>query len=215
MDDTIRVFSGREFTTEDIELIKWTRKTYHKLSRRELASTVCELLNWTTPSGAAKWPQCLEFIGKLEVEGIIQLPPLKGPDRKGCKVKIPELNIKFQEIRGETREYEPIRLEIARPGDALKRWRYYVNQYHMLGDKQTFGSRLQYFVKSGDLELGCLQFSASSWALEEREKWIGWGIEDRKANLHLIVNNSRFLIFPWVHISYYYSPFTSLNFLSA
>lgn len=45
-----------------------------------------------------------------------------------------------------------------------------------------------------------MQFSASSWALAEREKWIGWTVDDRKARLHLIVNNSRFLIFPWVHI---------------
>jgi hypothetical protein len=70
----------------------------------------------------------------------------------------------------------------------------------MLGDKLVFGSRLQYFVKSGDTELGCIQFSASAWALEERDKWIGWDVEDRKKRLHLIVNNSRFLIFPWVHI---------------
>jgi len=200
MDDTIRVFSGREFTLDDIELIKWTRKTYQKLSRKELASTVCELLNWTTPSGAAKWPQCLEFMEKLEAEGVIQLPPLQGPNKKGCKVRIPELNIKPREIQGETRNYEPIWLEIARPGEALKRWRYYVSQYHMLGDKQVFGSRLQYFVKSGDLELGCLQFSASSWALEERDKWIGWTVDDRKTRLNLIINNSWFLIFPWVHI---------------
>jgi len=200
MDDTIRVFSGREFMPEDIELIKWTRKTYQKLSRRELASTVCELLNWTTPSGTAKLPQCIEFMEKLEAEGVIQLPSLQGHNRKSCKIKIPELNIEPQEIHGEIRNYEPIRLEIARPGETLKRWRYYVNQYHMLGDKQVFGSRLQYFVKSGDMELGCIQFSASSWALEERDKWIGWTVDDRKARLNLIINNSRYLIFPWVHI---------------
>ncbi|MGI6449374.1 MAG: Druantia anti-phage system protein DruA [Desulfitobacteriia bacterium] len=82
----------------------------------------------------------------------------------------------------------------------MKRWRSYVNQYHMLGDKWVFGSRLHYFVKSGDKELGCLQFSASAWSLEDRDQWIGWTKEDRKVRLHLIVNNSRFLIFPWVHI---------------
>ena len=34
----------------------------------------------------------------------------------------------------------------------------------------------------------------------ERDKWIGWTLDDRKKRLNLIVNNSRFLIFPWVHI---------------
>jgi hypothetical protein len=45
-----------------------------------------------------------------------------------------------------------------------------------------------------------MQFSASAWSLEERDKWIGWTREDKKVRLHLIINNSRFLIFPWVHI---------------
>jgi len=200
MDDAIRVFSGRTFSPEEIELIKWTTKTYKGLSRKELANTICELIGWTTPSGKAKEQQCMAFLKELERGGVIQLPPLKGPVRKGYKVRIPELDIKAEEIRGEVGEYEPIRLEIARSGQGLKRWRAYVNQYHMLGDKQVFGSRLQYFVKSGEIELGCIQFSASSWALEERDKWIGWTVDDRKARLHLIVNNSRFLIFPWVHI---------------
>jgi hypothetical protein len=34
----------------------------------------------------------------------------------------------------------------------------------------------------------------------DRDKWTGWSAEDRKQRLHLIVNNSRFLILPWVHI---------------
>jgi Domain of unknown function (DUF4338) len=28
---------------------------------------------------------------------------------------------------------------------------------------------------------------------------IGWTPEQRRANLHLIVNNARFLILPWIH----------------
>lgn len=66
----------------------------------------------------------------------------------------------------------------------------------MLGYKKVFGSQLHYFIKSGDTELGCMQFSASSWALEQREKWIGWNVYDRKERLNLIINNSRYLIFP-------------------
>jgi hypothetical protein len=200
MDDTIRVFSGRTFSPEDIELIKWARKTYPKLSRYEFASTVCELLGWTTPTGRAKWHPCLAFLEQLESEGIIQLPPARAIKETAGKVKVAAIEFDTRDISGEIREFEPITLSIAKPGEELKRWRAYVEQYHMLGFKTVFGSRLQYFVKSGDLELGCLQFSASSWALEERDNWIGWTVDDRKKRLNLIINNSRFLIFPWVHI---------------
>lgn len=200
MDNTIRVFSGRTIGPEDIELIKWALKAYPKLSRSELAGTICELIGWTTPSGEAKWRQCLDFLETLESERVIQLPLAKGRKRRNSTAESHALDVKFEDIQGETKDFEPIRLEIARPGEQLKHWRAYINQYHMLGDKRIFGSRLHYFIKSGNVELGCMQFSASSWALEERDKWIGWTVDDRKARLHLIVNNSRFLIFPWVHI---------------
>lgn len=200
MDNTIKVFSGRMFSPEDIEMIQWARKTYPKLPRYELAGTVCELLGWTTPAGRAKQIQCVAFLEKLETEGIIQLPPLDTTKQNKCRVRLKEIEFDTSEKTGEVSNYEPIRLVIAKSGHELKRWRAYINQYHMLGDKQMFGSRLQYFVKSGDTELGCMQFSASSWSLEERDKWIGWTESDRKIRLHLIVNNSRFLVFPWVHV---------------
>lgn len=200
MDDTIRVFSGRAFSPEDIEMIKWARKAYPRLPRHELAATVCELLNWNTPSGRAKRIQCVEFLNLLEEEGVIQLPPAQIRNKVKVKAQALEMSFETKEIKGDITQYEPIHLVLAQPGEELKRWRAYVNQYHMLGDKMVFGSRLQYFVKSGDIELGCMQFSASSWALEERDKWIGWTVDDRKARLDLIVNNSRYLIFPWVHI---------------
>lgn len=200
MNNTNRTFSGRTFSPEDIEMIKWVRETYPKLSRTELAATICELINWTTPAGNAKRIQCIKFLEELEAEGVIELPPVYTTKRKRWEVRRKEYQFDTSERKGEVSDYEPIRLEIARPGEDLKRWRAYVNKYHMLGDKWVFGSRLQYFIKSGEIELGCIQFSASAWALEERDKWIGWTVEDKKARLHLIVNNSRFLLFPWIHI---------------
>ena len=42
-------------------------------------------------------------------------------------------------------------------------------------------------------------FGASAWQCATRDKFIGWTHEQRQKNLHLIVNNARFLILPWVH----------------
>ncbi len=57
MSDVIREFSGRTFYPADIEIIRWARKTYPGLSRTELASTFCELVDWTTPAGQPKRAQ--------------------------------------------------------------------------------------------------------------------------------------------------------------
>jgi len=113
MDDTIRVFSGRTFSPDDIEIIKWVRKTYPKLSRSEIAGTVCEMLNWTTPAGNAKLPQCKAFLSELETEGIIQLPPPNTKRQNRCKVRRKVFEFDTSEIKGEIGEYEPISLTIA------------------------------------------------------------------------------------------------------
>ena len=203
MDKIIMVYSGRNFTSEEIELIQWTRKRYPQLSRKELAATVCEFLGWTTPARRAKRPQCTSFLKSLEEAGHIELPPLDVSRKRSSSkstLTVTEIQIDTTPITCELRAIEPIHLEIARAGTDLKRWRHYVNEYHMLGDKKVFGSRLAYFIKSEETILGCLQFSASSWALSSRDEWIGWNVEDKKQRLHLIVNNSRFLILPWVNV---------------
>jgi len=200
MDKTIMSFSGRNFTSEEIDLIKWTRKRYPQLSRTELARTLCEFLEWTTPAGRGKTPQCTSFLEKLEEEGYLELPPIDVSKRRVRNPKLPDFQINITPITGELKDLLPIHLEIARAGINLKLWRRYIRDYHMLGDKKVFGSRLAYFIKSNETILGCLQFSASSWALKSRDEWIGWSVEDRKQRLDLIVNNSRFLILPWVNV---------------
>jgi len=200
MDKTIMVYSGRNFTSEDIDLIKWTRKRYPQLSRTELARTVCEFLGWTTPAGRAKAPQCIAFLKKLEVEGHVELPPLDVSKIRSKNSELSDFKINTTPITGDLKDLLPIQLEIARAGIDLKLWKRYISDYHMIGNKQVYGARLAYFIKSKEKILGCLQFSASSWALSSRDEWIGWNVQDRKQRLHLIVNNSRFLILPWVNV---------------
>jgi hypothetical protein len=200
MDKTSMTFSGRNFTSEDIELIKWTRKRYPQLSRTELAKTICEFLGWFTPAGKAKTPQCLSFLVTLEEAGLIKLPPLDTSKIRLRNSKLPDFNIDTTPIADKLKDLLPINLEIARAGMGLKLWKRYISDYHMIGEKQVYGAKLAYFIKSKETILGCLQFSASAWALRPRDEWIGWNVQDRKQRLHLIVNNSRFLILPWVNV---------------
>jgi hypothetical protein len=45
-------------------------------------------------------------------------------------------------------------------------------------------------------------FSGAAKALTPRDSWIGWSADERLRNLGFVVNNNRFLIFPWVKIRY-------------
>jgi hypothetical protein len=216
-----REFSGREFIAEEIELIQCTAKAYPKLTRQELAGTVCELINWNQISGKPKCRQCLSLLRELEGLGQIELPELRqrsakrkkntAPIEKGLTSARPaglsksELNNEQKpkaasERAGEISECGRIELTIARTEKEKKIWREYVQSYHALGCARQFGAQIRYFIKSGGRDLGCLQFSAAAWSLAAREEWIGWTREEKKAGLQLIVNNTRFLVLPWVRV---------------
>ncbi len=52
--------------------------------------------------------------------------------------------------------------------------------------------------------MGCCKgrrigFGACAWRVAPRDWYIGWSDERREENLHLVVNNARFLILPWVY----------------
>ncbi len=74
------------------------------------------------------------------------------------------------------------------------------------------GANLRYLVRSVSAEqvLTCLLWSSPAWKMEARDTWIGWTDEERARNLQLVVNNSRFLILPWVQVRYLASTILSL-----
>lgn len=195
---------GREFTEQELADIKYMVRRFPKLSRRELSQTICENIGWLTPNGEYKTLACLELLKKLQAQDMFQLPPSRNKNLKKRKEQVrltpqtesgPELNIPLAEL-------EPIYLETVtdRAGRAL--FSEYLERYHYLGYKRPFGSHLRYFIWAKDqLLLGCLLFAASAaWALEARDNWICWTEADRSQRLYLVVVNTRFLIFPWVHV---------------
>ena len=83
-------------------------------------------------------------------------------------------------------------------GGAGKLWNEFIDRYHYLGYTPLCGAQLRYFVKEHDQVLALLSFSAAAWKTAPRDAFIGWDAKSRKKTLHLIVNNSRFLVLPWV-----------------
>jgi hypothetical protein len=74
-------------------------------------------------------------------------------------------------------------------------------EFHYLGCRGTVGENLQYMVTdvNGRL-LACLLFGSAAWKCSPRDQYIGWTREQRERHLHLITNNTRFLILPWVQV---------------
>ena len=77
----------------------------------------------------------------------------------------------------------------------------YIQRYHYLGYKKPFGYRQRYFIEAGPHRLGCIVLSGPAKALTARDRWIGWEDRQRLKNLPWVLNNSRFLLFPWVEVA--------------
>jgi hypothetical protein len=92
----------------------------------------------------------------------------------------------------------PLDLELINTKPNSRLWNEYIQRYHYLGHKPLPGAQLRYFVHTADQIVALLGFGAAAWQTAPRDRFIGWSHEQRKENLHLIVNNARFLILPWV-----------------
>jgi hypothetical protein len=197
-------FCGQIVNQEQIDEIAEIIETFPKLSRTELANTICELFSWKRPTGKLKSVECRQFLEGLAEKGIIRLPACrKQHANKGAAKVQRSVKADIQEsISAKLKELSPILLERVYSQEQRQLWYEYIDRYHYLGYQLPFGAQLRYFIKSGATDdiLGCFQFSSPAWKMAPRDRWIGWSDEQRKANLQKIVNNSRFLIFPWVEV---------------
>ena len=75
-------------------------------------------------------------------------------------------------------------------------------RYHYLGYTPLPGAQLRYVIEADNHRVGALGVSAAAWKVAPRDRWIGWSIPQREQRLALVVNNSRFLLFPWIQIRY-------------
>lgn len=197
-------FSGRRFTRKQLTKVVDTIQMFPKLSRKELALTLCEHLSWKSPNGSLKVNSAVDFLEKLEELGLVSLPAKRGSGKKSPdRVVLTAHSNEKSRICGALDEFSPIELTLVDTQQERQLWNEFMARYHYLGYKRPFGAHLRYFIVAkgcNEEKIGCLLFASSSWALSSRDKWIGWKSWQRAKRLHLIIANSRFLLFPWIKV---------------
>ena len=103
-------------------------------------------------------------------------------------------------LRGRLQSFAPVKLELVSQSPFEPLWDSLVRQYHYLGYQKLLGHRLKYLAFIQDRPVAALSFSAPALKLAVRDRYIGWSAEQRKLYLKHLVNNSRFLILPWVQV---------------
>ena len=199
-------FKGRRFEAADVGLIEQVVASYGRLSRQELANTICELLDWRRPNGGLKTWEAREMLGMREGLGRVQLPAPSSRGRPaGSKTRVGHRarGERQAELRCALHEVEPIVLRLVQSAEDRQLWRELVERYHPQGHRVPFGASLRYLVevtRPQPAVVACLQVSSPAWKMAVRDRWIGWTEPARRAGLQRIVNNSRFLILPWGHV---------------
>ena len=191
-------YCGREFTAAQID---WMRGLIASsgLNRTQLSRQVCRRLGWYKPDGGLKEMSCRVAMLRMQDDGLLELP---APQRRNGNGKPyarrttaaepgPPLACRVDRLEG-------VRLDLVAGQRDSHLWNEYIDRYHYLGFSPLPGAQLRYFARAGDRYLGLLGFGAAAWKVLPRDSWIGWSHAERKRGLHLIVNNARFLVLPWI-----------------
>lgn len=193
---------GRRISATEMAWLRGWIEGHPQWSRKRLARELCQRWQWVDGQGRLKDFAARSLLLKLEARGVVKLPPLRlynrrpprgAPTWEGWEEPAP--------WEASLPEVSPIGLERVIPGtEADRRWRFYLHRYHYLG-LAVVGENLGYLARDAQgREVACLLFGAAAWRCAPRDQALGWSSRERKEGLWRVVNNTRFLVMPWVRV---------------
>jgi len=194
---------GRAIGPSELEAIRALIAQHPQAHRRRLSQLLCEAWDWRNPRGQYKDMAARSLMRKLHAQGEIRLPaPLRAATNAQRGRRPAPVPPPGPLLDSSLRELRPIELELISPKSPHRDvFSGYLAHYHYLGWKGPVGQNVAYLARSAQGQaLGCLVFDAAAWKVAARDQFIGWDASTREAHLAQVVNNSRFLILPWVKV---------------
>lgn len=193
------VLRGRRISDADLELVRSLLLNNGHRGRSHLSRELCRRWNWIQIDGTLKDAACRALLLGLEDRGLIRLPPRRGGVAHGsCRPRPAtqaELPLTSQEepLSGlpATIEWRP-----ALEGSDHSLYKGLLDTYHYLGYCRPIGHHLRYVAYADQAPIGAMAWIAAAQKVAARDQFIGWTQTQRLKNLHLIVNNTRFLVVP-------------------
>ncbi|KFD42524.1 hypothetical protein DK28_0200175 [Peptococcaceae bacterium SCADC1_2_3] len=202
---------GRSLIIDDVEMIRRIIASDPKATREWISREVCQAWSWFKPDGGLKNMSCKVLLLRLHRCGMITLPEPRRSNANGRKFsRRTKHGEAGKEISGPLKSLLPLELIRVTSKKDSYLWNEFVDRYHYLGYTPLPGAQIRYLINSAAGYLCAIGFSAAAWKVAPRDVFIGWNAERRVQNLHLVVNNSRFLILPWVSCKHLASKILSL-----
>ncbi len=199
--DTVLRYRGREIRPEQVDFIRALIADRPQASRRALSIELARTWGWVQSNGALRDAICRGLLLALFRAGHIELPPRRREFRCVWARRTPEpVEIDATPLEGRLRELGPIEIRPVRrtPEEALVNS--LVEHHHYLGYRQPVGEHLKYLITASARPIGCFCWSSAPRHLAPRDTYIGWSPAARKAHLHFVAYQTRFLILPWVRV---------------
>jgi len=197
--DAVR-YCGRSFTHDEIALIRRHIAAEPRPNRAQLSRSVCEELDWVRPGGALKDMSCRVAMLRMEKDGLIELPPPQNGNSNGAiRPSLTAASAPQKPVTDSAGRLGKLQLRPVTTPQQSSLWNELIQRHHYLGYQPLPGAQMRYLLFSAESHLlAALGFGAAAWKVAPRDHYIGWSPEQRSRNLHLVVNNARFLILPWV-----------------
>lgn len=195
---------GRSIGAAELDWLRSSLRAHPEWSRKRLARELCQRWQWRTPQGQLKDFAARSLLLKLQARGLLSLPALReqyrtrrwelAPASGPCPTKVADIERPLAEVR-------PLQWSLALAGSREEaRVHEHLRWHHYLG-LRVVGENLKYLIQSSAGEdLACLLFGAAAWQSATRDQFIGWSAVQRAQGLGQVINNTRFLILPWVKV---------------
>ena len=212
MDAIVFKYRSRKLTRRDIDFIQATITQHYSRGRSHISRVLCQVWNWTQPNGKLKEYAARDLLLRLEEKGFVKLPARLSQKNNLKRKSFDQIPLFVKEqLGGSIGNYSYPVIRPAASSQDKYLWDYLVHNYHYLGCPRLVGEYIRHLVYIDDQVVACLAWASAAWKIKAREQFIGWNEDTKRKNLYLVVNNTRFLIPPWIEVKYLASRVLSLS----
>lgn len=165
--------------------------------RTQASQELCRVFRYYQPNGWLKERAMRDILLRLESAGLVDLPAKLTPPRNGTSSRSPSrLDVDETPIAELRAPLTVKRVETPNEG---RLWNQLISEHHYLGRKPVVGRNLKQIVYCGPQPIACLAWADPCLRLKPRDDFLReLGVAE--TDPHRGVNNTRFLLLPWVKV---------------
>jgi hypothetical protein len=191
-------YRARTIGPAELAFIQATIAAHAAAGRTRISEVLCAAWDWRQPTGGLKAYACRDLLLRLEERGYVTLPPRLRAPGGPCQ----QDRLAAAPVPGPPLTTADLDTLVVRPITQGERplWKACFAAYHYLGYQPGAGEQLGYVASLGAQLVGCLAWGAAAYRNGPRDAYLGWDGATKRARLPLVVQNTRFLLLPWVRV---------------